>query len=75
MQKDEFQNLSDKIEKLNFYAFRERNILQKKMEAIAAESRNARRDTARLLHVVIVIEIFMTSLQFPAVAQFFAVLF
>ena len=75
MQKDEFQNLSDKIEKLNFYAFRERNILQKKMEAIATESRNARRDTARLLHVVIAIEIFMTSLQFPAVAQFFAVLF
>lgn len=71
MHKDSYNNLSEKIEKLNFHAYKERIEIQKNLEAAAAKSAGALYTNGNLLKVIITLQILNLSKEFPAVVHLF----
>ena len=66
-----YNKLSEKIDKSNFYAFRERNNLQKSIRVNATASKAQLTTNTKLLKVIIAIQLFKLALEFPAVASLF----
>ena len=70
MQKDNYNKLSEKIEKLNFHAYKERIEIQRKMNDIALTSAEQLKNNGMLLKIIITLQIINVCKEFPAVAQF-----
>ena len=71
MQKDSYNQLSEKIEKLNFHAYKERIEIQRNLEAVATKSAGALTLNGNLLKVIITLQILNLSKEFPAVIHLF----
>jgi len=71
MQKDSYNQLSEKIEKLNFHAYKERIEIQRNLEAVATKSAGALTLNGNLLKVIITLQILNLSKDFPAVIHLF----
>ena len=74
MQKESYEKLSEKIEKLNFYNYRERLEIQKNLEVTAAKSAGALSHNGKLLKVIITLQILNLSKEFPAVIHLFKII-
>ncbi len=70
MQKDNYNKLSEKIEKLNFHAYKERIEIQRQMNDIALTSAEQLKNNVMLLKIIITLQIINVCKEFPAVAQF-----
>ena len=70
MQKDNYDKLSEKIEKLNFHAYKERIEIQRQMNDIALTSAEQLKNNGMLLKIIITLQIINVCKEFPAVAQF-----
>ena len=69
MKNDSYEKLADKIEKLNFHAYRERIEIQKNLTSIAAVSKDHLAKNGNLLKVIITLQILNLCKEFPAVAE------
>ena len=74
MHKDSYNKLSDKIERLNFHAFKERIEIQRRLQQTAADNNEALKTNGNLLKVIITLQILNLCKDFPAVAVFLKIL-
>jgi len=70
MQKDNYNKLSEKIEKLNFHAYKERIEIQRNINDIALTSADQLEKNGMLLKIIITLQVVNVCKEFPAVAQF-----
>lgn len=70
MQKDNYEKISEKIEKLNFHAYKERIEIQKNLELIALSGTQAVAHNGNLLKILISLQILNLCKDFPMIAEF-----
>ena len=74
MHKDNYDKLSEKIERLNFHAYKERIEIQKNMQEIATNGTESLRLNGNLLKVIISLQILNLCKDFPAIADFLKII-
>tara|TARA_R110001606_G_scaffold395627_1_gene568222 strand:- start:5620 stop:5847 length:228 start_codon:yes stop_codon:yes gene_type:complete len=70
MQNDNYEKISEKIEKLNFHAYKERIEIQKNLERIAIGGTVSVTKNGQLLKVIIGLQILSLCKDFPLIADF-----
>mgnify|MGYP003626413095 CR=1 FL=1 len=70
MQKDNYEKISEKIEKLNFHAYKERIEIQRNLELIAQGSNDYLQHNGNLLKVIISLQVLNLCKDFPMIAEF-----
>jgi len=74
MHKDNYDKLSEKIEKLNFHNYKERMEIQKNLEQLASTSNDSLKANGNLLKVIITLQILNLSKDIPAIAAFLKII-
>jgi len=74
MQKDSYNKLSDKIERLNFHAYKERIEIQRNLQEIATSGNDSLRLNGNLLKVIISLQILNLCKDFPVIADFLKII-
>lgn len=74
MQKDSYNKLSEKIERLNFHAYKERIEIQRNLQEIAQSGNESLRLNGNLLKVIISLQILNLCKDFPAIADFLKII-
>ena len=69
MQKDNYNKLSEKIEKLNFHAYKERIEIQRNLQDIAGASQLSLAQNGNLLKIIISLQVLNLCKEFPFVAD------